>query len=334
LWLVPFEAIFGQAAAVGTLEQMLRAGRVHHALRFEGIEGVGKEMAAMAFAQALVCTAGNPTGCGGCSACERAVTMGEGVPSVPLHPDVIFVERGLYPPEVLGRTRPEAQELSVDQIRTVVLERAAFPPHEGKARIYIVRRAEELSISAANALLKTLEEPGRNTYFVLLVSRPARLLSTIRSRTLRVRFAPLGDDVLRKILASHGISSEEVERVIPLCAGSATAALELADAHASEQREAFVRQALEALQSKDSAAALAFADSQGRDKAVVRLHLGALAVHFARQAREAVLRQELSARQFALRHELVLQAISDVERNASPVLAIENMMLRLRAETG
>ena len=186
---VPFDAILGQPTAVGTLEQMLRSGRIHHAMRFEGPKGVGKEMAAMAFAQALVCTSEDPLGCGVCSACERAVTLGEGKPAVPVHPDVIFVERGLYPPEVLGRSRPEAQELSVDQIRSVVLERVAYPPHEGKARVYIIRRAEELSISAANALLKTLEEPGRNTHFILLVSRPARLLSTIQSRTLRVRFA-------------------------------------------------------------------------------------------------------------------------------------------------
>lgn len=331
---MPFDAILGQPAAVGTLEQMLRSGRVHHAMRFEGPHGIGKEMVAMAFAQALVCTGGDPLGCGTCSACQRAVTMGEGTPAVPRHPDVILLERGLYPPEVLGRSRPETQDLSVDQVRSVVLDRAAYPPHEGKARVYIVRRAEELSISAGNALLKTLEEPGRNTYFVLLVARPARLLSTIRSRTLRVRFAPLPDDVLRKIVLRHGVSPDEAERIIPLSAGSASAALELADVDASQERDSFVQQALSALQAKDSAASLALADGQGRDKPALRLHLEALAVHFAQQARSAALQEDPGAQRLALRHELVLRALYDLERNASPALAIENMMLRLRAETG
>lgn len=331
---MPFDAILGQPAAVGTLEHMLRSGRVHHAMRFEGPQGVGKEMAAMAFAQALVCTSGDPLGCGTCSACERAVTMGEGTPAVPRHPDVIFLERGLYPPEVLGRSRPETQELSVDQIRSVVLERVAYPPHEGRARIYIVRRAEELSISAGNALLKTLEEPGRNTYFILLVSRSAKLLSTIRSRTLRVRFATLPDDVLMDIVLRNGVDREAAERIVPLSAGSASAALSLADPDASQHRDAFVQKAVEALEAKDSAASLALADGQGRDKPALRVHLEALAAHFAQQARRAALGNDPAAQTLAMRHELVLRALRDLERNASPALLIENMMLRLRAETG
>jgi DNA polymerase-3 subunit delta' len=331
---VPFDAILGQPAAVGTLEHMLQSGRVHHAMRFEGPQGVGKEMAAMAFAQALVCTSGDPLGCGTCSACERAVTMGEGIPAVPRHPDVIFLERGLYPPEVLGRSRPETQELSVDQIRSVVLERVAYPPHEGRARIYIVRRAEELSISAGNALLKTLEEPGRNTYFILLVSRSAKLLSTIRSRTLRVRFAALPDDVLMDIVLRNGVAREAAERIVPLSAGSASAAMSFADPDASEQRDSFVQKAVEAMEAKDSAASLALADGQGRDKPALRIHLEALAAHFAQQARRAGLGDDPAAKTLAMRHELVLRALRDLERNASPALLIENMLLRLRAETG
>jgi len=332
--LVPFDAILGQPTAVGTLEQMLRSGRIHHAMRFEGPTGVGKELAAMAFAQALVCTSDNPVGCGTCSACQRAVTMGEGTPAVPRHPDVIFVERGLYPPEVLGRSRPEAQELSVDQIRSVVLDRISYPPHEGKARVYIIRRAEELSISAGNALLKTLEEPGRNTHFILLVSRPARLLSTIQSRTLRVRFAPLADDVLLDIVTRQGIAPDLAKRVVPMSSGSASVALSLADPDASQERDTFVQEATDALAFKDSSAALALAEGRGRDKPALRAHLEALATHFALQARRAALNDDATARDLAARHQVVLQALRELERNASPALLIENMMLRLRAETG
>ena len=287
----------------------------------------------MAFAQALVCTSGEPTGCGKCSACKRAVKMGEGKPEVPLHPDVILVERGLYPPEVLGRSRGETQDISVDQIRTIVLERVAYPPHEGHARVYIIRRAEELSISAANALLKTLEEPGRNTHFVLLVSRPARLLSTIQSRTLRIRFAPLPDDVLMGIVAGHGIERELAERVVPLSSGSASLALALADPEASADRDTFVQAAKDALLAKDSAASLALADGIGRDKAKIRSNLEALAADFALDAARVAERQDLNAVPLAERHQIVLRALWELERNASPALLVENMMLRLRAET-
>ena len=105
----------------------------------------------------LVCAGGDPLGCGRCDACRRAVTFSEERPASPIHPDVTIIEKGFYPPETIGRSRPELQEISVDQVRTIVLAHAAYAPHEGRARVFIVRRAEELSVSAANALLKTLE---------------------------------------------------------------------------------------------------------------------------------------------------------------------------------
>src|SRR5215471_17616540 len=161
---MPFDKIRGQASALATIERALGSGNIHHAYRFEGPNGVGKEAAAFAFAQALVCTTAPPPGrayhgCGACHACARATTFAEESPRVPLHPDVLLLERGLYPPDVLRRPRPELQDISVDQIRRLVLERISFSPHEGRGRVFIVRRAHELSISAANALLNFLEAP-------------------------------------------------------------------------------------------------------------------------------------------------------------------------------
>ncbi len=329
---MPFDAILGQPSAVGTLTQSLRSGRVHHALRFEGPDGVGKEMAAMAFAQALVCTGADPLGCGTCSACHRAVTFGEGTPSVPVHPDVILVERGLYPPESIGRRTPEAQDISVDQIRTVVLEHASFPPHEGKARVFIVRRAEELSISAANSLLKTLEEPGQGTHFILLVSRPARLLPTIQSRTLRVRFAPLPDAIVMQLLQQRGVEPQRAREVAALAAGSASAALALIDAEASRERDTFVETALEAMSKPDMVAALQLAETRSRDKRELRGHLEALATRFASRSRQAALDDDARALADSARYQIVLQAMRELERNASPALLIETMLMRLRAE--
>lgn len=330
---VSFDAILGQAPAIGTLKRMLQSGRVHHALRFEGPDGVGKEMAAMAFAQALVCTAGEPLGCGQCSACRRAGTLCEGTPATPMHPDVILIERGLYPPEVLGRRTPEAQEISVDQIRSVVLERASYAPHEGRARLFIIRRAEELSISAANALLKTLEEPGRGTHFVLLVSRPAALPNTILSRTLRIRFAPLPDSVICSILQARGCSAERAMQVAAMAGGSASQALSILDAESLQARDQFVERALQALEAPDFEPSLKLAETQ-KDKRALRENLEALASRLACHGREYTLSDQPHARLWAVRYQVVLQAVRELERNASPALLVESMLMRLRAEVG
>ena len=199
------DTVAGQDTAVESLRRALAGGRTHHAYLFEGPEGVGKERAAFGLAQALVCTDSTASGsaCGTCSACSRAVPKESG--GLALHPDVIVLGRGLYEPAQIGRKTPESKELSIDQVRTLVLARAAFPPHEGRAKVFVVRAADELSVSAANALLKTLEEPGNATHFILLTSRKAALLSTIRSRTLALRFGPLPPSVVERILLGRGV---------------------------------------------------------------------------------------------------------------------------------
>jgi DNA polymerase-3 subunit delta' len=249
---------------------------------------------------------------------------------VPLHPDVIIVERGLYAPEALRRSRPELQDISVDQIRKCVLERAAFPPHEGRARIIIVRRAHELSISAANALLKTLEEPLPRTYFVLLTERGSDLLDTVRSRTQVVRFAPLSASLVKDILEKRGIAPDVAEMAADLAGGSAAAALVHADPGAAGERRAFVEGALAAVTGSDLSAAIALAESRARDKDVLTDRLAALAGHFAKEGRAAASANPDRALRAAESYGDVARAIEELERNGSPALVLEAMVARLR----
>src|SRR6201999_3807744 len=100
--------------------------------------------------------------------------------------------------------------------------------------------------SAANALLKTLEEPGQKTHFILLTSQPEALLPTILSRTQRVRFAPLPDDVVQQLLVESGVEPSRAAEVTRLADGSVAAGLMLADPEASEARDRFVEGALAA----------------------------------------------------------------------------------------
>jgi DNA polymerase-3 subunit delta' len=319
---VPFADLLAQEPAVSTLERALATGRVHHAYRFEGPPGVGKEMAALALAQALVCERGDGRACLACGACKRAVSFSEGEPRVPLHPDVVLLGRGLY--RLAGTS--EATGISVEQVRRLVLGRAGFAPHEGRALVFIVRDADELTQQAANALLKTLEEPHKNTHFVLLTSRPSRLLDTVRSRTLPVRFAPLPDRVVASILERRGMDPSTA----PLAQGSASLALELADPEAKAAREAFVDAALSALDATELAAAIKLAEGK-KDRDVLRADLAFLAQALAADARRLVASDPGRSERRATEHAGVLAAIRVVERNVPPALAVESMVVRLIA---
>jgi len=317
-----FSHILGQEPALQTLTRALDSRHVHHAYRFEGPPGVGKELAAFALAQALVCEGPGPRACKTCSACLRALRITEEEPHVPAHPDVILLQRGLYRGRI---TANEATGISIEQVRRMVLERVGYGPHEGRARVFIVRDADELTVSAANALLKTLEEPGPGTHFVLLTSRPNRLLDTIRSRTLPVRFSPLPDVLVAQILQGRGLDP----KVAVVAQGSMALALDLASEDAIKEREEFVAAANAALAARDLAPAIKFAEAR-RERDSLRGLLAYFAQSLAFAGREqAALRSELAERS-AEQHRVVLSTMQEVERNVSPALALESMIYRLR----
>jgi DNA polymerase-3 subunit delta' len=327
---VPFSHILGQEAAVGTVTTALARGRVHHAYRFEGPDGTGKELCAFALAQALVCTSGDPLGCGTCDACRRAVTLATERPCVPQHPDVTLVEKALYSAETLGRKSVETADISVHQIRTIVLAHAAYPPHEGRARVFIIRRAEELNPSAANALLKTLEEPRQGTHFILLTARPDRLLDTIRSRTMPVRFGPLSEAIVRGILRAHEVPEERHDLAVELAAGSASLALELADEEKTAARDAFVASVLAAVDARDLGPAVSLSEAGDRDKGELKEDLRGLAAALARRARGDAVTAPARAAVAARRYEVVARAVTNLERNASPGLTIISLVQEMR----
>ncbi|MEZ4225422.1 MAG: DNA polymerase III subunit [Polyangiaceae bacterium] len=321
-----FDDILGQAPAVETLSRALRAGKLHHAYRFEGPAGVGKELTAFALARALVCEAPTPLACGACSACSRAATLSDEEPHVPRHPDVVLVGRGVYPSSVLGSSVTESTSISVEQIRRVVLTRSGYPPHEGRGLVFIVRDADELSIQAANSLLKTLEEPKDRTTFLLLSSRPNRLLDTIRSRTLAVRFGPLSVSVLQELLRARGLPAELASQAN----GSAARALELADADRAQERDAFTDAVQQALSAADATEALDIAKNRPEDRHALRELLAHLAHRFAEESKARVTTEPEQAVLWAERHGIVLASLNDIERNVQPALALEAMLLRMR----
>jgi DNA polymerase-3 subunit delta' len=209
-----FDDVKAQPMAVRVLRGAVERGRVASAYLFDGPSGVGKERAALALAGALLCKARPGRGCDGCDACKR-IAHGN-------HPDVrIF------------RPRDEGdRNLPIRTVREQVLPFAQFAPFEGPAALAIFADADvafpEHHTEAANALLKTLEEPRPKVHFVLLASRPDRLLPTIRSRCQRVRFQRLPDRTLDELLSEAGIAQAERAAAIALAGGRADRALQMA----------------------------------------------------------------------------------------------------------
>jgi len=249
----------------------------------------------------------------------------------PVHPDVVVIERGLYAPQSLGRRTPETQDISIDQIRVLVLARAAFAPHEGRAKVFIIRRAEELSVSAANSLLKTLEEPGQKTHFILLTSQPEALLPTILSRTQRIRFAPLPDDVVTDLLREAGVENKRAAEVTKLAGGSVEAGILLADPDESEARDKFVESAIQATEGASIEPVLLLAENAKKDKDRLNAHIAALATALATRAADAARAGKPDAEVIATRGRFALNALEHLASNGAAQLVVEAMLTRMRA---
>ena len=182
-----FDSITGNERAKKLLRRMLEEDRVPGALLFSGEEGIGKKLFAMELAKALNCrTRVGVDGCGKCAICTRIPRI-----NLPSSDDPDDKKRIFWTdhPDV-GFVQPPTRMFHVRQMREVERE-ANFRPYEGNARVFLIDDADKLNDQSANALLKTLEEPPRTAHIILITSRPAMLLPTVRSRCQQIRFSPL-----------------------------------------------------------------------------------------------------------------------------------------------
>lgn len=219
----------GHEAAWDEWRAALQSARMHHAWILAGPQGVGKGHFARAAAAMLVAEPGIPQ------------------PAAEAHPDIIIPE---HPPENKeeGKKREEGavyatkRSIPIDEIRAMQ-HRLITRPSLGSRRAVIIDPADDLEKSAVNALLKSLEEPPRGTYFLLVAHRVGRLLPTIRSRCRILRFAPLADAVVDRVLIDAAPQADAATRAAAIAAakGSPGVALgfveeNLAPAHALMRR--------------------------------------------------------------------------------------------------
>jgi DNA polymerase-3 subunit delta' len=219
------------------LSRLVRNGRLPNALLFAGPDGIGKKRFALELARLLVCTGREATdACGACGACSRArdfvvpeLTRGEDSEQVffTQHPDI-------------GIVVPYKRSLRVNAIRALERE-AYFRPYEADSRIFIVEDAEKMADPAANALLKTLEEPPATTHLILIASREDTLLPTIRSRCQIIRFAPVPFDELEKhLIDTCDFSPEDAALAARVSGGSVGRAINIVPASFRNQRSAML----------------------------------------------------------------------------------------------
>ena len=216
-----WDALAGHGRTKARLHALLREERTPHALLFSGPRGVGKRKLAAAVAAALLCRSPKDgLACGGCESC-RLMAAGT-------HPDFYAVM-----PEKSGKA---ARSIKIEQIRALRTEAARAPRLSGR-RVILLDDAETMNDAAANALLKTLEEPPGDTIFILATGARQSLLPTILSRCTGVHFSPLDDEAMARVLLAHGVPESLLGPLAALSEGSAGRALRLYGEDALALRE-------------------------------------------------------------------------------------------------
>jgi len=229
------------------LRRMLKEQRLPGAMLFTGEEGVGKKLFALEIAKALNCRSPQGVeGCGRCPSCVRISKFNYHQSSeLDDLKEIIWTDH----PDV-GMVVAPKRLLLVDQMRKIERE-ANFRPYEGKARLFIIDDADKLNDQASNALLKVLEEPPHTSHIVLLTSRPAMLMATVRSRCQMIRFSPLTPQEIESYLITNKLADGGEARIrARIARGSLGRALAQDFQEFSEQREAML-QVLEALAFSD-----------------------------------------------------------------------------------
>lgn len=237
-----FDSIIGHDRQKNLLRRALKNQRVAHAYLFEGPDGIGKRLVALALARALLCQTGE--GCGDCAPCRKVDHNN--------HPDIHFLDA-------------DGAAIKIDQVRALQ-QQLSLRPLEGRYKICLIDGADQFNPAAANALLKTLEEPQPNTVIILLSSHPEKLLTTIKSRCQRLPFQRLPKQRMTDILANRlNLPETEAAVLAALSEGSFKIALgQNKDLYLEKRRD--LLRALLALSSGSTIPLFKLADELAADK--------------------------------------------------------------------
>ena len=325
---MPFADISGHDRIVEVLRRSLRSGKTAHSYLFEGVPGCGRKKTAMALVQALFCSILPDDACGSCPSC-RKIDSGN-------HPDIHVVA-----------PLPDKRDISIDQLREMQ-HILSLRPYEAPRKVCIIEPAERMSVSAANSLLKTLEEPPGNALIILLTENAGMLLSTVRSRCQLIRLAPLSPEHVLALLERSGMAPDTAALLAPMAGGSLQRALELDNETLTARREVVLSR-VDQLDIRRIASVFDAAEelSGNRDATLELLdmllsffrdavHLGAGSGEIVNRSLRPALEAIATRRSFPRNLELlerIYETRRDVQRNANPKLALDHLFMAM-AESG
>ncbi len=192
-----FNRIIGQTTAIALLKSAIKHDRIAPAYLFTGIEGIGRKLTALAFAEAVI---NDP------KSSLRVQARN--------HPDLMWVEptyldkgKLLTAAEAIGLKKRSAPQIRLEQIRAIG-QFLSQPPLESKRSLVVIEEAQTMPEAAANGLLKTLEEPGKAT-IILIAPNVGSLLPTLVSRCQRIPFYTLTNDELKAVLSVRNLMNQE-----------------------------------------------------------------------------------------------------------------------------
>ncbi len=300
---VVWPRVIGQQRVKGLLLNAIKRNRMPHAFLFHGNEGVGKDAMALELARVLHCERGGEQACDECSSCRRMNTL--------QHPDVHLVTALPVGKNETAEDAPLAR-LTQDEIQSIQEQfrlKAGNPYHivdvpratiikinsirevrrassmstsNGRTRVFIISRADEMGEAASNTILKTLEEPAGHTMLILTTSHRDALLPTIVSRCQDVRFDSLTEyEIAEALVQRNGVEPEESLLVARLANGSYSRALELQQEDLARERQDVLMFVKESLAGNTVTLANRIDDlSSSRDRDPVRRFLNLLLLWF------------------------------------------------------
>jgi DNA polymerase-3 subunit delta' len=233
-----FKRIKGQDQAINILKNYLKGSQAVSSYLFIGPQGSGKFLTAKTLAKAANCLEQDADACGRCTACLKIEKN--------QHPDVHIVDASVF-----NETATDAQGLQtherkileaikIEHIRQLQKE-INLRPYEARRKVFIINDAHNLTEEAANALLKTLEEPPQDSLIILVTAKPVLLFKTVISRCRIIKFYPLHRNRLKEILKEEYSIEEELSHFLAyFCEGRIGQALSLKDADILTQKNEII----------------------------------------------------------------------------------------------
>jgi len=325
-----FKDVRGQEEQITLLRNAIEKDRLAHAYLFFGMKGVGKRTTAEVFAKALNCAEDRLDACDRCISCLKIEKSN--------HPDVMVLKAA-------------GQFIRIQDIREIQ-NQMRFRPFEGRKRVFILIDAETMNIAAANALLKTLEEPSPSNILILLSSRPHQLPATIVSRCQKVRFRPLARaDVAGYLREKMGLGEEEADLLAASAAGSIGRAVEMQRDSELQVRDRLIA-GISRCRKDDPVGLLLMAGALGKDREAILKNLDILRSWyrdvlvysktgekgnlFNRNRLETVksFAEKLTTADVLKNVTAVNRAARAVERNANKHLTLETLLFKLAHPDG